>query len=189
MKTRKLLILLLIIVLLVVYTTLGMDYVKQWRKHEALASEIAEATRALAQIPAPPADLEPRLAAARVSLDTVRNSFPGKLNSTRIINAILNLADDAGVKAVPLVTQPWTTEDIGDHGYAVFRLNVAVTGTFTQLVSFLSKLESGELPTLIIEHTSVTRLTETSEGKTISEGIPVNARLDLVIYTQPATIE
>lgn len=190
MKTKKLLIILLVAVLLVVYYLLGTDYLKQRNEHEALASQITDTTQTLAQMPEPPGDLEMQLAAANASLETVKNSFPGNMNSTGIVYTILKLADDCEVKAIPLITQPWVTQEVGDHAYTVFRLNVDVTGTFTQLVSFLSQLENGELQTLIVEDLSVTRVTRQSGEKGTPEGtVPINASLDLAVYTQPPTTE
>jgi Tfp pilus assembly protein PilO len=189
-KTRKLLIILLVAVLLVVYYLLGMDYLKQRNEHEALASQITDAAQTLAQMPEPPDDLEPRLAAARASLDETKKSFPDKMNSTGIVNTILKLADNCEVKAIPLITRPWTTRDFSGHSYSVFRLTVAVTGTFAQLVSFLSKLENGELQTLVVEDLSVTRVTQPPGGEgAAAESVPVHASLDLAIYTRPLTSE
>ena len=190
MKTRKLLVTLLIIVLLVVYCRLGMDYLKQGSEHEALASQITDATWTLAQMPGPPVDLDQRLSAAQASLSAEQSTFPGEMNSTRIVNTILKLADECEVKAIPLITQPWTTEAFSDYDYSVFRLNVAVTGTFAQLVSFVNKLENGELQTLIVEDLSVTRVIEQSEAESAPDGtVPVNASLNLAIHTQPPTPE
>jgi hypothetical protein len=54
------------------------------------------------------------------------------------------------------------------------------------MVSFLSRLEKGGIPTLIVEDLSVTRAIEPSGGKSAPEGtIPVNASMCLAIYTQP----
>jgi Tfp pilus assembly protein PilO len=187
-KTKKLLIILLIAVLLVVYYILGMDYRKQRDENEALASQITDTTQTMAQIPEPPDDLEQRLAEAQASLDTVKNSFPGKMSSTKIINTILKLAEECEVKAIPLITQPWKTGELSGHNYSVFRLNIAVTGTFAQMVSFLSKLETEGLQTLIVEDLSVTRVTELPGEEGAPEGtIPINASLDLAIYTQSTT--
>lgn len=184
----KLLIAILITTLLVVYYLFGMDYMKQLKEHEALTSQITDATQVLAQIPELPQDLEPRLAAAQASLAAVQGAFPSQMNSTEVIDTILKLADDTGVKAIPLVTQPWAIEKVGEHDYNVFRLNVAVEGSFSQLVSFVSKLENGELKTLIVENLSVTRVTEEPEEETVPEGtILITASLDLAIYTQPLT--
>ena len=182
---NKLLITLLIIILLAVYYLFGTDYMKQRKQHEALTSQITDVSQTLAQIPKPPQDLEKRLAAAQASLDTAKSAFPNKMTSTQIINTILKLANDIEVKAIPLITQPWSMEKVGEHDYHVFRLNVAVQGSFSQLVSFLGKLENGELKTLIVEDLSITKLSEQSKQGSIPEGtIPISASLDLAIYTQ-----
>jgi hypothetical protein len=189
-NTKKLLMALLIIILIVVYYLLGTDYLKQMKQHDSLPSQIAEVDRNLAQIPAPPADLEQQMAAARMELDTARDTLPGELNSTGIINTILRLADDIGVKAVPLVTQPWTTKGSDNNTYSVFRLNVAVTGTFTQLVSFLNQLETGELKTLVMENLSVSRADEQPGGEAIpGNSAQINASLDIAIYSQARTTD
>ncbi len=186
MKTRKLPIVILVIVLLVVYYLLGTDYLKQRRGHEALASQIDGATSTMAQMPPPPTDQETRLTAAQADMDAVRNAFPARLNSTRIIDTILKLAEDIGLRAIPLVTQAWKTESVNDISYSVFRLNVAAAGTFTQLSDFLNQLESGELETLVIEYLTVARASESPEEEnTPGDAIFVNASLDIAIYAQP----
>lgn len=177
----KLLIIILIIILLVVYAYFGIDYMKQRNEQEALSLQIAEVTEVLGEMPKPSQDIEQRLEAAQTSLAAEQSVFPSKMNSTQVINTILELADDCQVKAIPLVTQPWSIENIGEHGYYVFRLNVAVEGSFSKLVSFVSKLENGEFKTLIVENVSVTRDPEESvSGGTIS----VVAILDLAIYAR-----
>lgn len=186
MKSKLILTFLIIaiIALLAVYYFLEMDYLRECRGHEALAAQINEATRTLAQTPKPPQDLEQRLAAAQASLAASQSDLPRDLNSTQVINAILRLADACQVRAIPLVTSPWSFENIGE-GYHVFRLNMAVRGSFSQLTSFVSQLEKGEFGTLVVEHLSVARSTEPAEG----EAIPVTASLDLAIYTQFTTSE
>lgn len=178
----KLLITILIIILVAVYYLFGTDYMKQRQEHAALTSQITDATQALAQIPELPQNLEQRLAAAQASLAAEQNEFPSKINSTQVINTILQLADDYGVKATPMVTQSWSTEMVGEHSYSVLRLTVAVEGSFSPLLSFISKLENGEFKTLIVENLSVTRVTEQPEGT-----IPITASLNLAIYTQSLT--
>ena len=173
---KKLLIILLIIILLGAYYLFGTDYMRQRREHEALSSRINDATLLLAQIPPLPQDLEQQLASAQANLIAEQSTFPTRMNSTRIINTILRLADECQVKAIPLVTQPWTQVDIGEHKYNVFRLNLAVTGDFIQLVSFISKLENGEFKTLIIDDLSVNRASEDNRGTVI------DASVDLAIY-------
>ncbi len=186
MKTRKLLIVILAVALLAVYYILGTDYLKQRREHEALASEIAGATQWLAQFPAPPADLEQRLTDAQTSLQTANTTLPERLNSTRIINAVLTLADDVGVKAIPLMTQAWTVESINGVNISVFRLNVAVKGTFLQVSSFLDRLENGECEALAIEYATIDSITDPFGGECVYGDMPeVDTRFQIAVYSQP----
>ena len=173
-----------IIALLAVYYFLGMDYLRQLQGHEALTAQITEATQTLAQTPKPPQNLEQRLASAEANLAAAQSAFPRDLNSTRVINAILKLADDCQVRVIPLVTQTWSMENIGE-GYYVFRLNVTIRGGYSQLVSFVSQLENGELETLVVEGFSVAMVA----GLTEEGMMPVTASLDLTIYTQRTTSE
>jgi hypothetical protein len=177
-----LLIAVLVLVLLAVYYIMVTDYLKQRQENQALASRTEEAAQLLAQIPPPPADLEHRLSAAQSSYAETQDSFPDLLNTTQIINGVLRLADDEGVKAIPLVTQPWTVETISDHDYSVFRLSVTVTGDFTKLAGFIERLETGEPPTLIIESLLVDRVTEI-QGE--ENALPVAAQLEIVVYARP----
>lgn len=177
-----------VFILLVSSYLLGTDYLKQLKGHETLTSQVSEVSQTLAQLaqlPQPPQDLEQRLAEAEASLAVLASAFPGKMSSNEVINTILKLADDCEVKAVPLLTQPWSTEKVGEHDYDVFRLNLTVAGSFSQLVSFTSKLENGEFKTLIIEKLSVTTLNGQSEEESAAEEIiPIMASLDLAIYAQ-----
>jgi hypothetical protein len=175
-----------VLVLLVVYYLMVTDFLKQRRENKALASQIAETTQILAEIPPSPADLEQRLSAARSDFEATQNSFPDRLNTTRIINAILKLADDVGVKAIPIVTQPWTVESLSYHNYSVFRLSVTATGEFTKLVSFINQLETGEPQTLVIESSLVDRITEPTEEE---DTIRVEAKLEIAVYARPPAVD
>jgi hypothetical protein len=181
-----LLVIILALVLIVVYYLMVTDYLEQRREYQALAPRTDEAAQLLAQIPPPPADLEQRLSAAQSGLEAVINSFPDILNTTGIINAVLLLADDAGVIAIPLVTQPWTVENVSDHDYLVFRLNITATGDFTRLADFINRLETGEPPTLVIESLLVERVTDASmeNAQTLFE-----ARLEIVVYARAPDAE
>lgn len=183
MKSKLIIILpvVALIALLVVYYFLGTDYRKQHQAYDVLAARVNEATLTLAQTPEPPQDLERRLAAAEANLATVHSTFPSDLNSTRVINDILILADKYQVKAIPLVTKPWSMENIG-RGYHVFRIDMAVSGSFPQVTDFVSQLESARFAAIAVENLGVTRLP-------VGGNIPVVCNLDLAIYTQFTTSE
>jgi hypothetical protein len=165
--------------LISVYYFMGTDYLRQRRGHEVLTTQVTETAQTLARTPPPPQDLESQMAAAEASLAAAQSALPGDINSTRAINAILQLADAWQVRAIPLVTDPWTKGNAG-LDYRVFRLNIAVSGSFWQLNNFLSHLENGELETLVVEKVKVTRDT----GGPTEADTPVQASIDLAIYSR-----
>lgn len=192
MKSR-LAIVILVVILVVVYYRLGTDYMNQRQEQEELTSQITEVTQAVGEIPQPTQNLEQLLEAAQANLAVEQSLFPSQVNTTRVIDTILRLAAECEVKAIPLVTDPWSIENIGEHSYYVFRLNVAVEGSFSQFIIFVSKLENGKFDTLIVENISVTRLSQQSEEESTEdesvaeETIPIMASLDIAIYTQSLT--
>lgn len=183
MKSKSIIILLVaaLIALLVVYYFLGTDYREQRQAYDVLAARVNEATLTLTQTPEPPQDLEQRLAAAEANLAAVHSIFPSDLNSTRVINDILVLAGEYQVKAIPLVTKPWSMENIG-KGYHVFRIDMAVSGSFPQVTGFVSQLESASFAAITVENLGVTRLP-------VGGNVPVVCNLDLAIYTRFTTSE
>jgi len=186
----KLLIAVLIISLLVVYYISGMDYINQRREHEALAFQIATTTQALAQMSDPPQNLEnleERLEVAREKLAAEQSIFPRQLNSTEVISTILGLANSLGVNAIPLVTQSWSIEVVGENNYDVLRLTVAAEGNFYQLVNFVSRLENGEYQTLVVEDLTVDRAVTASEENGSGGIVSFIASFDLAIYAQSLT--
>jgi hypothetical protein len=176
----------LVLVLVGVYYVMVTDSFKQRQEYRAMASRLDEVAQILAQIPAFPTDLEERLNEAQRSYEAVRDSFPDQMNTTGVINAILALADDAGIKAIPLITQPWMPENINNQDYSVFRLSVTASGEFTRLVDFIDRLETGEPPTLVIESTLVDQATDiTGED----ESPPFEAKLEIAVYARSPAIE
>ena len=116
---------------------------------------------------------------AEADLEAARSSFPAGRNTTVVVNAVLRLAERVGIRALPLVTQPWTTEGVSDDAYAVFRLNVTATGSFDLLSEFLNGLESGAPETLVIESLTVDRESGTPQGNAA-----VKAWIDIAVYAR-----
>jgi Tfp pilus assembly protein PilO len=177
---KKLLVALLILALLAGYYIFGTGYLKQRQEQAALASETEAARQALAQAPARPAYLDQRLQAALAGEKAAGESMPERLNTTQVLDAILRLAEDHGVKAVPLVTQPWTNEAVAGYEYAVFRLELTLTGEFEPVATFLAALETGVPGTLVIEYLRLARPDEAPPDVTT-----VEAAVSVVIYARP----
>jgi hypothetical protein len=186
LKTRSWLFIILILVLVAVYYVMGTGYLKQRQEYRAMASRLDEVAQILAQIPAFPTDLEEQLNEAQRSYEAVRDSFPDQMNTTGVINGILGLADDTGVKAIPLITQPWMPININNQDTSVFRLSVTASGEFTRLVDFIDRLETGEPPTLVIESMLVDRATDITDEE---ESLLFVAKLEIAVYARSPAIE
>jgi Tfp pilus assembly protein PilO len=181
LKNRLTIILVIAIIgLLAAHYFLWMGYLRERQGQAALTDNITRTAATLAQTSQPPPDLEQQLAEAEAGLAAAQSDFPRDINSTRLINAILRLADDCQVRAIPLVTKPWTRENTG-QGYDVFRLSVVVRGSFTQVTSFVSQLKDIGFASLVIENLSVT-----ADGPSAGGTAPVIADLNLAIYAQAA---
>ncbi|MBA7711117.1 hypothetical protein ES703_120071 [subsurface metagenome] len=183
---NKFLITILIIILVVVYSLLGLDYIKQQPEQAVLINRISDTGQALAQLPEPPPDLDGKLAVAEAKFSAAQNSFPAELNSTQFINYIIKLAERYHVTVIPLSTDAWSTQTFRNYDYNILRLDVAVSGSYPQLVSFISKLEDGDYRTLVIEDVILTGITEQADaaGDNTETG-EVKGNLQLAIYTQP----
>lgn len=186
MKRRGVLIGVLIVALLVVYYIIGMDYLKQGNEKEKLTAQIAADTTTLSLIPLPPADLEQQLADAEDSLWAVKDTLKIDTNITRIVNSILRLGDETGVKVIPLSTQSWIVEHVSNQDYSILRINLAISGNFTSMADFLNRLENGEPETLVLEYLRVEKEPGSFLSESPGEG-PISADIRLAIYTLPAT--
>jgi hypothetical protein len=144
----------------------------------------------LAGIPPVDPELPERLEAVQNELDSALNYFPVEPDTTSIINYILQTAADIGIKAIPLFTRAWTLETFNDYNVSVFRLNLTVSGTSTQLSDFLYQLENGDTPTMVIENLTVNKENETSFHESISgSSTMILADLDIAIYARALEAE
>ncbi|HEY40836.1 MAG TPA: hypothetical protein G4O18_03140 [Dehalococcoidia bacterium] len=182
---NKLAIILIGIVLLVVYGLLAMDYMKQGPEHERLLSEIEEINQSREALPEPSTYFSEQLVVIQAALDAESVTIPGEINSTDVLDTILSLADDIGVKAIPLITQPWMEVHIGVNTYSILRINVDITGLFSSVKNYVSRLESGDFKTLIVESLIVN--VDYGDGEEVYAGgsTPVVASLDVAVFAKP----
>jgi Tfp pilus assembly protein PilO len=173
MTKRRLLILVPAALVLAVYAYLGADYAARTEARDNLKGEIAEALAAMDQVGLGSGDLGEGLAEARTILETARERLPDSLDSTAVIEAVLDMAVGSGLNPLPLSTYPPTTEEIGEGTYQVMGINLDVTGNYAQLVKFLTDLESGDIKGLVVRELRI-------EGDVGQQDMM--ARLDLAVY-------
>jgi hypothetical protein len=176
MKIWKWLVALLILIVLAAYTYLGMGYLTQNSHTKAKLSELSGLRAVLSMIPEIPADLTERLAAARAELAAAESAFAGEMDGNVIIDTVLRLADEAGVKGVPLSSHPQAEEQISNRNFSVFHLSVEVTGNFQQIRDFLELLESSGLNTMTVNYLKVVRASANPDAM-------MTADLNLAVYT------
>ena len=179
---NKIAIALILVILVVVYGLLAMGYMKQGPEQERLLSEIEEVDQSREALPEPSTTFSELLAVVQANLNAEYEAIPGEISSSDVIDTVFSLAQEIGVRAIPLITQPWTEQYVGESSYRIFRINVEINGLFSQIKEYVSRLESGEFNTLIVE-----RLIVDIEDEEIYAGemTPVEANLDLAIFTQP----
>jgi hypothetical protein len=187
MKLKTMLSILLVVGLFTGYGILLTDYRNLHQDNAALTSQIAAAGQQLALIPPAPSDLSLRLEAARAALEGEKDSFPAQLNSTRIVNDILNLGETTKVKTIPLSTRPWAAESANQTTYPVFRLSMALNGTFVHLSDFLDRLENSGSGTLVITNLKIDSVTgpPADEGET-GDALDVSCDMDIAVYARPS---
>ena len=185
MGTNKLLLVIVVGVVLVAYYILGTGYLKGQRENTALASGIDESSLLLMEILPPAGDLQERLESVLAELDIALNRLPAEPNTTVIINNILQLGENSGVKVIPLITQSWETEIFDDYDVSVFRFNLSVSGISSQFLDFFSRLENGEYETLIIENMQIFKEDYSSYFESISSGsVRIHADIQIAVYAR-----
>ncbi|HEY33651.1 MAG TPA: hypothetical protein G4O10_11195 [Dehalococcoidia bacterium] len=180
---NKLAVAVAVVILLAVYGVLTSGYLKQGSEQDRLLSEIEEIDQSIQDLEEPPPDRLEELVMLQASLAAEQETIPSEVNNSDVIEAILNLAQETGVKAIPLVTAPWSKRSVGTKTYRVFQISVEVEGTFAQVSEFIDSLENGEFNTLLVDQLNVTVAGEESEVYA-GEATPVVAELDLVVLAQ-----
>jgi hypothetical protein len=176
MKAWKWLTVIIIMALLAGYYIFATGLLKENRRNGDLIAQINSQTELLAAMPDTTSDTEVRLSAARADLAAAENAFYGETNDTRIVASILRLAEVSGVKAIPLSSLPWASEQIEGYSYSVFYITFSVTGDSLHLQSFIGGLGTSEINTLGVKKLQLLR-------DSVEPGDNVTADIDIAVYT------
>ena len=186
---NKIAIVIIVVVAMIVYGIFAIDYIKQGPEQDSLLAEIEDVKHSIQELPEPSQDYIERMEAVSASLDAEYSAITGETNSSDVIENILSVAQDAGVKAIPLVTQPWVDQNVRGTIYRIFRVEVEAYGAYAQVSEFITTLENDNQSTLIVENLSVTIDIEDEEEEEGYTGgaTPVIAKMILAVYNQPST--
>jgi hypothetical protein len=176
---RRLLVTVLGIGLLIICAYFLISTISQHSEQEALRTQISDANDMIALIPEVPSDLQQRLTDIEASLVSEQSKLSGQLNTTRVIDTLLDMASANRISVVFISTKPWTLVNIEEYDYLIFTINLDIEGELDALAVFLRTLES-ELP----ESVSVQHLVVAGDAEQVIESSLVTASLEIVIYAQ-----
>ena len=171
---------------LVGHAVLGVTYLQQQRQQDALASEIEAANKSLVEY-GDAATRQERLAAAEAELAAGQAAFPSRLSGSATVGAVLQLAEDSGLRVAALKSQPGGRQQVGQHTYHVLLFNVQVEGTLDSLRSFISKVERDALQAGNVDELSLTLAVQPADANgpgTADSQPPLTASLDLSFYAR-----
>ena len=182
--TRRLFLTVLSIGLLIICVYFLIDTMSQQNDQETLRTQITDAIEMITLIPEVPSDLEQRLADIEASLASEQSDLPWQVNTTQVIDMLVDMADAGQVSVVSLTTTPWSLVNIEGYIYLVFVINLDIEGELDNIGALLRTLES-DLP----ESVSVQHLTVSGDAEQAIEPTLVTASLEIAIYAQAPIIE
>jgi hypothetical protein len=156
---------------------------------DLLSGELNQVSQNITRVPALPADLEVRLDLARAGLTAAQTALPPEFNRNDVIDYIINLAKECRVEALPISSQGWMVEKIG-QSYPVLKLNFIITGSFTQANEFIDRLQNGKYQTLSVPEIAITRQSAPDSTGTFSgDNTMVTVSLNISIYARPSAAD
>jgi hypothetical protein len=176
---KRLLVTVLGIGLLAICAYFLIGTISQHSEQEALRTQISDTNDMIALIPEVPSDLQQRLADIETSLVSEQSKLSGQVNTTQVIDAVLDMASANQISVVFISTAPWALVNIEGYDYLIFTINLDIEGELDSLTAFLRTLES-ELP----ESVSVQHLVVAGDAEQVIESSLVTASLEIEIYAQ-----
>ncbi len=182
-KTRTLGIF-LVVLLVIGLAYFGMGYLSERNGQKALITQMDDTNKMLSLIAVPPADLQQRLTDAQnANLAAKQNLLPTDVDTTQVINSILEIADECNVNVLPLNTDSWTNVAVQGTNYRVLTISLSVDGSFTDLTAFVNRFYGNDFPSLIVDTVSIHPSVQSAGG---ADGISgdYTGVIQLGIYTQ-----
>ena len=179
MLAKRITIATITILFLIAFMRWGTDYIQARIIDSAnpekvtLTKEIDTVNQSIAKIPKRDEQLPLRLAQLEKELEEEGKAIPGSMDSTLVINSILELANSCNVTVTPLQTIDWSMK--GDH-YLVYTLQIQVEGNYEQTATFIGRLENELFENLIIVGLDIS-------GGLKTDTKPDSTNLQLAIYT------
>lgn len=131
----------------------------------------------------PAVGLEAKLEDVKAELAAAGTGFPLNVDRNEVIDYILNMADDYNIQILPLVSDGWSKLTAGTE-YQVLSITATAQGSLKDVESFMTDLQAGRYPTLVITGFSVARI-NTAAPAFPGDEMPVTVNMNIGIYTVP----
>jgi len=180
MLIKRITIAVLTLMLLVAFMRWGTEYIQAYvtdssnPEKTALVKEIDMVNKTVAKIPKKDTQLTLRLAELEKELEAEGKTIPVSMDSTYVIDSVLELANSCNVSVTPLQTNDWSMKS--EH-YMVYTLQIQVEGKYDQIADFINRLENELFNNLIIISMDIS-------GGLKTDTKPDSANLQLAIYTE-----
>jgi len=184
-KKRKLKLNTIGLILLVVIVAANI-YV--WRNNTAgkieaatLNGNITAVRQQITAVTEPASDLESQLETLQTKLAAAQTGFPGTVDRNEVIDYILDTAKQYQVQVLPLVSDGWGVENIG-QAYNVLSITATAEGSLKDVKSLIAALQTGPYPTLTISDCVVDRVSLTTL-EAPGDDLQVSVKMKIGIYT------
>jgi hypothetical protein len=148
-------------ILILAYVVVGASYFNERSQQSGLKQQVEAGGGTLSSVGDPRQtlkDLQDRLTDLQGSLVALQTAFPTKLDSTAIVQGLVDYANQSHVSIKQMNGLPATevkSQKEGDPGYTVLRYTLIVEGGQPEMLSFLSLLEKGTSQTAALGDVTV----------------------------------
>jgi hypothetical protein len=162
LKQTRILIMGLSLVMVIAFVYLMTDYARQHQRQAALMEQIGITAQALSVLPTPAANLEQQLADITASNAKASAAIGDvSLNTTKIIDSLLSLAESCQLQVTPLSSSAWGKHTLENTVYKTLPIELQIQGSISGLIDYIDALDNTQkYPNLIITEMNVNDVAE-----------------------------
>ena len=176
---------------LILLVIIGVAYFYVWQARGNAAAQVAELSDNLTAaqmqtnaLSVPPGDLQVQLATVQAELAAAKTGFPNSLDRNEVLDYLLSVAADSKIVILPVVSDGWKDVKIG-QSYRVLNIKAAAQGSLKDVESFMTAIQAGRYPTLVITGCQITR-TDIMVAGFPGDEMPVKVDMEIGVYTVAA---
>jgi hypothetical protein len=173
---------------LILLVVIGAAHFYLWQARTTTTAEVAELSGNLTithlQIGAlavPQDDLRAQLDKLKSEMAAAKTGFPNTIDRNEVIDYLLEVAADYKISILPVASGGWVVENYGQP-YNVLKIKASAQGTLKDVENFMTGVQAGRYPTLVITDCQVTR-TDINAAGFPGDEMPVKVNMQIGIFT------